>query len=46
MFRGVTMMQPFLDGKTMVIAGNTELKFVIYPIGDSQYSRVPMPTPT
>lgn len=32
MWRGANEQTPFLDGKTMVIAGNHDLKTVIYPI--------------
>jgi 2-polyprenyl-6-methoxyphenol hydroxylase-like FAD-dependent oxidoreductase len=32
MRRGATEMEPFLDGRTMVIAGNHDSKLVIYPI--------------
>jgi 5-methylphenazine-1-carboxylate 1-monooxygenase len=32
MWRGVTRAKPFLDGRTMVQAGNKFAKFVVYPI--------------
>ena len=32
MWRGVTEQQPFLDGRTMVIAGNWHIRVVVYPI--------------
>ena len=32
MWRGVTERKPFLDGRTMVIAGNWNVRAVIYPI--------------
>lgn len=34
-FRGVTAAKPFLDGKTMVLCGNSQLKLVAYPIKES-----------
>ena len=32
MWRGVTEQEPFLDGQTMVIAGNWHIRVVVYPI--------------
>ena len=32
MWRGVTEQEPFLDGRTMVIAGNWHIRVVVYPI--------------
>ena len=32
MWRGVTEQKPFLDGRTMVIAGNWHIRVVVYPI--------------
>lgn len=32
MWRGTTVTQPFLDGRTMVQAGHRRAKFVVYPI--------------
>jgi len=32
LWRGVTSMEPFLDGKTMFMAGHQNCKFVAYPI--------------
>jgi 2-polyprenyl-6-methoxyphenol hydroxylase-like FAD-dependent oxidoreductase len=34
MWRGVAEAEPFLDGRTMVMAGHTRQKFVAYPISD------------
>jgi 2-polyprenyl-6-methoxyphenol hydroxylase-like FAD-dependent oxidoreductase len=34
MWRGVAEVAPFLDGRTMVMAGHTRQKFVCYPISD------------
>lgn len=34
MFRGAVEMKPIGDGKTMVIAGNHDVKFVTYPISE------------
>lgn len=39
MFRGVTMMPPFLDGKTMILAGNLDLKMVVYPVAECAHSK-------
>ena len=33
MWRGTTWAPPFLDGRTMVQAGHSQAKFVVYPIG-------------
>lgn len=33
MWRGTTWAPPFLDGRTMVQAGHSRAKFVVYPIG-------------
>lgn len=33
MWRGTSWAQPFLDGRTMVQAGHSRAKFVVYPIG-------------
>lgn len=33
MWRGTTWARPFLDGRTMVQAGHSQAKFVVYPIG-------------
>ncbi len=33
MWRGTSWAPPFLDGKTMVQAGHSQAKFVVYPIG-------------
>jgi 2-polyprenyl-6-methoxyphenol hydroxylase-like FAD-dependent oxidoreductase len=33
MWRGTTWARPFLDGRTMVQAGHSRAKFVVYPIG-------------
>jgi 2-polyprenyl-6-methoxyphenol hydroxylase-like FAD-dependent oxidoreductase len=33
LWRGVTVSEPFADGRTMVMIGNDEKKAVIYPIG-------------
>lgn len=33
MWRGTTWASPFLDGRTMVQAGHSQAKFVVYPIG-------------
>ncbi len=33
MWRGTSWAQPFLDGRTMVQAGHSQAKFVVYPIG-------------
>jgi 2-polyprenyl-6-methoxyphenol hydroxylase-like FAD-dependent oxidoreductase len=33
MWRGTTWAAPFLDGRTMVQAGHSQAKFVVYPIG-------------
>lgn len=33
LWRGVTVSEPFADGRTMVMIGNDERKAVIYPIG-------------
>ncbi|CAE7599655.1 phzS [Symbiodinium sp. CCMP2592] len=38
MFRGVTTSAPFLDGETMILSGNSQLKLVIYPIQWSESS--------
>ena len=32
MWRGVTEQEPFIDGRTMVIAGNWSIRVVVYPI--------------
>ena len=32
MWRGVTEGEPFLDGRTMIIAGNWDIRAVVYPI--------------
>jgi len=32
MWRGTTVGEPFLDGRTMIMAGHTRQKFVAYPI--------------
>lgn len=32
MWRGVTEREPFLDGRTMIIAGNWHIRVVVYPI--------------
>ncbi|HVZ14835.1 MAG TPA: flavin-dependent oxidoreductase [Bauldia sp.] len=32
LWRGVTFARPFLDGRTMIMAGHATLKFVAYPI--------------
>ncbi len=34
MWRGVTETEPFLDGRTMIMAGNWNRKFVAYPISE------------
>ena len=34
LWRAVTYAQPYLDGKTMFMAGNPDQKFVAYPIAD------------
>jgi 2-polyprenyl-6-methoxyphenol hydroxylase-like FAD-dependent oxidoreductase len=34
MWRGVAEAEPFLDGRTMIMAGHTRQKFVCYPISD------------
>jgi 2-polyprenyl-6-methoxyphenol hydroxylase-like FAD-dependent oxidoreductase len=33
LWRGVTVSEPFADGRTMVMVGNDEKKAVVYPIG-------------
>jgi len=33
MWRGTSWARPFLDGRTMVQAGHSQAKFVVYPIG-------------
>lgn len=33
LWRGVTRIRPFLDGRTMIMAGDAEQKFVAYPLG-------------
>jgi 5-methylphenazine-1-carboxylate 1-monooxygenase len=35
MWRGTTRAKPFLDGRTMVQAGHSRAKFVVYPITDT-----------
>ena len=32
MWRGVTEQEPFLDGRTMIVAGNWHIRAVVYPI--------------
>ncbi len=39
MWRGVTEREPFLDGRTMVIAGNWNVRAVIYPISREAAAR-------
>jgi len=39
LWRGVTVSEPFADGRTMVMIGNDERKAVIYPIGRVDESR-------
>ncbi|WP_116137302.1 flavin-dependent oxidoreductase [Trinickia diaoshuihuensis] len=34
LWRAVTLAQPFLDGRTMFMAGHQDLKFVAYPISE------------
>lgn len=38
LWRGVTPGKPFLDGRTMVMAGHQNQKFVCYPIGRAEHS--------
>lgn len=43
LWRGVTRIPPFLDGRTMIMAGDAEQKFVAYPLGDVDASgRMPV----
>ena len=39
MWRGVTEQDPFLDGRTMVIAGNWHIRAVVYPISREAAAR-------
>ena len=39
MWRGVTEQEPFLDGRTMAIAGNWDIRAVIYPISREAAAR-------
>lgn len=39
MFRGAHEQAPFGDGRTMVIAGNHDVKFVVYPISEEARQR-------
>ena len=39
MWRGVTEQEPFLDGRTMVIAGNWHIRAVVYPISRETTAR-------
>ena len=32
MWRGITEQEPFLDGRTMIVAGNWHIRVVVYPI--------------
>ncbi|WP_394551743.1 flavin-dependent oxidoreductase [Agromyces sp. MMS24-JH15] len=38
LWRGTALAEPFLDGRTMVMAGDGEQKFVAYPIGATDAS--------
>ena len=39
LWRGVTEAEPFLDGRTMIMAGHQDVKFVCYPIDPSVETR-------
>ena len=39
MWRGITEREPFLDGRTMVIAGNWHIRVVAYPISREEAAR-------
>ena len=39
MWRGITEQEPFLDGRTMAIAGNWDIRAVIYPISREAAAR-------
>ena len=39
MWRGVTEREPFLDGRTMIIAGNWHIRTVVYPISREAAAR-------
>ena len=39
MWRGVTEQQPFLDGRTMILAGNWHIRVVVYPISREATAR-------
>ncbi|WP_431246483.1 flavin-dependent oxidoreductase [Leifsonia xyli] len=36
MWRGTALIEPYLDGSTMIMAGDDDQKFVAYPIGERQ----------
>ena len=39
MWRGVTEQEPFLDGRTMILAGNWHIRTVVYPISREATAR-------
>ena len=39
MWRGVTEQKPFLDGRTMIVAGNWHIRAVVYPISREAAAR-------
>ena len=39
MWRGVTEQEPFLDGRTMILAGNWHIRVVVYPISQEATAR-------
>ena len=43
MWRGITEREPFLDGRTMVIAGNWHIRVVAYPISRDASGARPVP---